>query len=147
MTDLANKLRRYSRKIAHPAGDVPSVMLAAADEIDRLRAKIERMEQQEPVAWTTKLALEYGASTLGFQVSGVNMWGENGVPLYALPGAQPAPSIPEFCPCCGNIMRACMCCSNEDCNAVTVTPEQAKYNKQHAIARKASGAAAPEAKP
>lgn len=58
--------------------------------------------------------------------------------------AQPAPSIPEFCPCCGNIMRACMCCPNEDCNAVTVTAEQAKYNKQHAVARKASGAAEPK---
>ena len=37
MTDHANELRRYSRKIGHPAGDVPSVMLAAADEIERLR--------------------------------------------------------------------------------------------------------------
>lgn len=64
-------------------------------ENDALCAKIERMERQEPVAWTTKLALEYGASRLGFQVSGVNMWGENGVPLYALPSAQPAPSIPD----------------------------------------------------
>ena len=61
---------------------------AAYAECARLQAKIERMEKQEPVAWTTKLALEYGASRLGFQVSGVNMWGENGVPLYALPGAQ-----------------------------------------------------------
>ena len=52
MTDHANELRRYARKIAHPAGDVPSVMLAAADEIERLhgaiaslRAKIERMDE------------------------------------------------------------------------------------------------------
>lgn len=58
-------------------------------EIDALRAKIEQMEKQEPVAWTTKLALEYGSSRLGFQVSDVNMWGENGAPLYVLPGAQP----------------------------------------------------------
>ena len=36
MTDHANELRRYSRKIGQPAGDVPSVMLAAADEIERL---------------------------------------------------------------------------------------------------------------
>ena len=56
------------------------------DERDALRVKIEAMEKQEPVAWTTKLALEYGASTLGFRVSSVNIWGEKGVPLYALPG-------------------------------------------------------------
>lgn len=88
MTDHANELRRHARKIPHPQGETPGVMLRAADEIECLRAKIEAMERQEPVAWTTKLALEYGASRLGFQVSGVNMWGENGVPLYALPGAQ-----------------------------------------------------------
>ena len=40
MTDHANELRRYSRKIAHPAGDVPAVMLAAADEIERLQCVI-----------------------------------------------------------------------------------------------------------
>jgi len=67
---------------------------SAEKERDALRAKIDQMEKQEPVGWTTKLALEYGASTLGFQVSGVNMWGEKGVPLYALPGAQHAPSVP-----------------------------------------------------
>ena len=61
---------------------------AAEAEIESLRAKIAEMEQQEPVAWATKLALEYGASTLGFRVSSVNIWGEKGVPLYALPGAQ-----------------------------------------------------------
>ena len=70
MTDHAHELRRYARKIAHPAGDVPAVMLAAADEIERLRtesaalvddmnllrdnntalrAKVEEMEKQEPV--------------------------------------------------------------------------------------------------
>ena len=39
MTDHANELRRHARKIAHPAGDVPAVMRAAADEIERLRAE------------------------------------------------------------------------------------------------------------
>ena len=41
MTDHANELRRYARKIAHPAGDVPAVMLAAADEIERLQSVIK----------------------------------------------------------------------------------------------------------
>lgn len=41
MTDHANELRRYARKIAHPAGDVPAVMRAAADEIERLQSVIK----------------------------------------------------------------------------------------------------------
>ena len=45
MTDHANELRRYSRKIGHPAGDVPSVMLAAAEEIERLAARLEVTEE------------------------------------------------------------------------------------------------------
>lgn len=40
MTDHADELRRYARKIGHPAGDVPAVMLAAADEIERLQSVI-----------------------------------------------------------------------------------------------------------
>lgn len=40
MTDHAHELRRHARKIAHPAGDVPAVMLAAADEIERLQRVI-----------------------------------------------------------------------------------------------------------
>ena len=46
MTDHANELRRYARKIAHPAGDVPSVMLAAAEEIERQTA--ERLGRTSP---------------------------------------------------------------------------------------------------
>ena len=40
MTDHAHELRRHARKIAHPAGDVPAVILAAADEIERLQSVI-----------------------------------------------------------------------------------------------------------
>ena len=40
MTDHAHELRRYARKIGHPAGDVPAVMRAAADEIERLQSMI-----------------------------------------------------------------------------------------------------------
>jgi len=49
MTDHAHELRRYARKIAHPAGDVPAVMLAAADEIERLQAKAEAAEKERAV--------------------------------------------------------------------------------------------------
>ena len=48
MTDHANELRRHARKIPHPQGETPGVMLRAADEIECLRAKIEQMEQQGP---------------------------------------------------------------------------------------------------
>ena len=48
MTDHANELRRHARKIPHPQGETPGVMLRAADEIERLRAKIAEMERQEP---------------------------------------------------------------------------------------------------
>lgn len=63
-------------------------------ERDALRAKIEAMERQEPIAWTTELALRHGASALGFDACVTNLWSEKGVPLYALPRAQPAPSVP-----------------------------------------------------
>ena len=47
MTDHAHELRRYARKIAHPAGDVPAVMLAAADEIERLQARVGAAEKSD----------------------------------------------------------------------------------------------------
>ena len=112
MTDHANELRRYSRKIGHPAGDVPSVMLAAADEIERLsarleateedrsnflvemgklcaqcdtlRAKIEQMERQEPVAeWTENRFHQYPQLVWNKKYR-VNI----GDKLYTLPGAK-----------------------------------------------------------
>ena len=52
MTDHANELRRYSRKIGHPAGDVPSVMLAAAEEIERLAARLEAAEKSDAESLT-----------------------------------------------------------------------------------------------
>ena len=120
MTDHAHELRRYARKIAHPAGDVPAVMLAAADEIERLqarvdaaeksdaesiamyrkarderdalRAKIEAMERQEPVA-TVRINAINGNPSVDF-VPGHHYLHHNDR-LYLAPGAQPAPSVPE----------------------------------------------------
>ena len=119
MTDHANELRRYSRKIGHPAGDVPSVMLAAADEIERLaarleaaeksdaesltmyrkarderdelRANIEEMERQEPLCWAQIDELEETVSgVLGFECPPYYT-----TPLYLASGAQPAPSFAD----------------------------------------------------
>lgn len=61
--------------------------------------RIEKLERQnkelvealgEPVAWTTQLALDVNKRLAGspfalaFEVSPINLWGEKGVPLYAL---------------------------------------------------------------
>ena len=43
MIDHANELRRHARKIPHPQGETPGAMLRAVDEIECVRAKIERM--------------------------------------------------------------------------------------------------------
>mgnify|MGYP003456582563 CR=1 FL=1 len=120
MTDHAHELRRHARKIAHPAGDVPAVMLAAADEIERLRtesaglvddmnllrdnntalrAKIEEMEKQEPVA---QVAVHKTGGNAGIAWSARPLNEFDSLPLlregdrlYLAPGAQPAPSVPE----------------------------------------------------
>ena len=42
MTDHAHELRRHARKIPHPQGETPGVMLRAADEIERLQSVIAR---------------------------------------------------------------------------------------------------------
>lgn len=110
MTDHANELRRYAPLLGRPA-----IMLDAADEIkqlaarleaaekesDALRAEIEAMERQEPVAfalysgWACKavylreieaceqrdrrqLTADLGGSLEAYRV----------VPLYPAPGAQ-----------------------------------------------------------
>ena len=43
--DHANELRRMARKIGHPAGDVPSVMRAAADRIDELERLVAAFQR------------------------------------------------------------------------------------------------------
>ena len=43
----ANELRRMARKIGHPAGDVPSVMRAAADRIDELERLVAAFQRAE----------------------------------------------------------------------------------------------------
>ena len=57
----------------------------AAAEITRLRARIAEMEKQEPV----------GEVVHNGESAGLYDILEQGTLLYALPGAQPAPSVPE----------------------------------------------------
>jgi predicted P-loop ATPase/GTPase len=68
----------------------------AAAEITRLRAKIERMEKQEPVAWLHESRRDSDVVTSAVK----HVWGKAvvgslaaySIPLYLAPGAQPAPS-------------------------------------------------------
>lgn len=67
----------------------------AMNECAALRSKIEAMEKQEPVAWARKLGLDvpsFGCVTdLKYRPS--NIPESSYIPLYTLPGAQPAPSL------------------------------------------------------
>ena len=66
-------------------------LLATAKELEGLRAKIEAMEKQEPVAW--QRLYKDGSGTE--DVTDLPYVFEHQRPLYALPGAQPAPSMPD----------------------------------------------------
>ena len=68
-------------------------------ERDELRAKVEAMEQQEPVAWLHETRRDSDVVTDAVK----HVWGKAvvgalaaySIPLYPAPGAQPAPSVPE----------------------------------------------------
>ena len=64
---------------------------AAMAEINSLRAKIEAMERQEPVGW--QRLYRDGSGSEDF--TDLPHVFERQRPLYALPGAQPAPSVPD----------------------------------------------------
>lgn len=73
---------------------------AAYAECARLQAKIEAMEQQEPVVWMQSTHLSSFKNRLcGSQSSYVHCSDHqlhpDFEPLYALPGAQPAPIVPD----------------------------------------------------
>lgn len=76
-----------------------SKLEAAEKERDALRAKIEEMERQEPVAWLHETRRDSDVVTDAVK----HVWGrvavgsmaEYSIPLYTLPGAQPAPNIPD----------------------------------------------------
>lgn len=82
------------RELFHGAG-------VANMTITTLRARIEAMEKQEPVAWLHETRRDSDVVTSAVK----HVWGKAAVgamaaysiPLYTLPGAQPAPSVPE-CP-------------------------------------------------
>lgn len=78
-----------------------STLNAVANERDALLARIEEMERQKPVAWMLNCQTLGGDTgwMLSWTQSGAGMCNrlsgeENERKLYALPGAQPAPSVP-----------------------------------------------------
>ena len=74
-----------------------SVKTRLTEERDALRARIDEMEKQEPVAWARKLGLDvpsFGCVTdLKYRPSDIPE--SSYTPLYLAPGAQPAPSVPS----------------------------------------------------
>ena len=44
MTDHAKELRRHARKIGRPSGDIPAVMHAAAEHIEKLELRLHGLE-------------------------------------------------------------------------------------------------------
>ena len=77
MTNIVNGLRRIAEEGYRFAGD-------AADEIERLRAKIEQMEKQEPIGTTEGMPGTTGFTMACFHADKVPI----GSKLYALPGAK-----------------------------------------------------------
>ena len=68
---------------------------ACKSEIEALRAKIARMEQQEPVFWWRPCSDgAYEGPLHNNSIERVRKQSGAWSPLYALPGAQPAPSVP-----------------------------------------------------
>lgn len=66
-------------------------------ERDTLRAKITEMEKQEPIGWVTEdYQADKSATTYNYETA--ERWRNKGWPvsnLYALPGAQNVPSVPD----------------------------------------------------
>ena len=69
-------------------------------ERDNLRAKIEAMERQEPVAWLHETRRDHDVVTDDvkrvWEKAVVGALADYSIPLYLAPGAQPAPSVPEI---------------------------------------------------
>ena len=68
---------------------------AAEKEHDALRAKVAEMEKQEPACWAPRFAINLGGSALRFDACRINLWGNEGIPLYVLPGAKALLRVPD----------------------------------------------------
>jgi hypothetical protein len=95
MTDIVERLKDADAA-THALFDY--IFQDARKEIERLRAKIKEMEQQEPVAIQHRVpSVDLRGECVGYSEwkdgKGLDHWPRR--TLYALPGAQPAPSVPD----------------------------------------------------
>jgi hypothetical protein len=125
MTDHANELRRHARKIPHPQGETPGVMLRAADEIECLRAKVEAAEKERDWhaercedamnecdalrAKITEMEKQEPAGEVVHNGESAGLYDilKQGTLLYTIPGAQPA-----LTPSAGAESRGCGSCKH-----------------------------------
>ena len=91
--ELLDRLEAAEKDSAHHKALAESALRVAKgweDKCDELRAKIEAMERQDPVAWVRKLGLDLPSvgcvTDLKYRPS--NIPESAYIPLYALPGAQ-----------------------------------------------------------
>ena len=77
MTDHANELRRHARKIPHPQGETPGVMLRAADEIERLQRVIA-----SPYSMTRDDVIRM-AREAGFRAGHIELYNSDPMPFVA----------------------------------------------------------------
>lgn len=104
LTELIGRIEAAEKDIALKERIIDSLgseLNAVANERDALRARIAEMERQEPVA-KVRVHRTGGNAGLAWSVAPLNDFDSlplmrDGDRLYTLPGAQPAPSVPE-CP-------------------------------------------------
>lgn len=89
----------------YPIEEAKAMLFRMAQDLEvtvTQRAKLESSSRAdmltEPIAWTTKLALETSKNLAGtphgvIDACAVNIWGENGVPLYARARFSAPPAI------------------------------------------------------
>mgnify|MGYP000844749524 FL=1 len=95
MTDHANELRRHARKIPHPQGETPGVMLRAADEIERLATKLKAAEKERDFAKTEIARLHDDIRELTDERVLDEEDRERIVALRQGTATKPAPSVPD----------------------------------------------------
>ena len=84
-----------TRELECVIADLKQQVRDAEKERDALRAKIEQMERQEPVAWWGRGPRDGRIEFSAHKPAPSVMRDFAVTPLYALPGAQPAPSVPD----------------------------------------------------
>ena len=93
MIDILERLRRYAGGMCIST----PTEIEAADIIEGLRTEVAAMKQQEPAAWMGRGPRDGRIEFSVNKPSPSVMRDFNMIPLYALPGAQAAQSVPE-CP-------------------------------------------------